>query len=142
LQGGTIEAVRQRLLDGEPTDRGSRLRRYSGPLREPEEDEQALWLEHVMAEARERRIAWFLHRPLFLEDPSEGDSGHLRKARDFAFEGTRYIWSPASSFLVGATQPEMPGEKRLGAVVYELDNATSTARIAEVPGLTQDWVDM
>ena len=35
---------------------------------EPEEDEQALWLEQVMAEAGERRIAWFLHRPLFLED--------------------------------------------------------------------------
>jgi hypothetical protein len=54
-------------------------------------------------------------------------------------EGTRYIWAPASSFLVGAPQPEMPGEKRLGAVVYELDNATLTARIAEVPGLTQHW---
>jgi hypothetical protein len=36
---------------------------------EPEEDEQALWLEQVMTEAGERRIAWFLHRPLFLEDP-------------------------------------------------------------------------
>ena len=133
---------------------------------EPEEDEQALWLEQVMAEAGERRIAWFLHRPLFLEDPGEGDtgywsvkpqprgpllalvrrhrvalvaSGHLHKARDFAFEGTRYIWSPASSFLIGAPQPEMPGEKRLGAVLYELDNATLTARIAEVPGLTQHW---
>ena len=133
---------------------------------EPEEDEQALWLEQVMAEAGERRIAWFLHRPLFLEDPGEGDtgywsvkpqprgallalvrrhrvalvaSGHLHKARDFALEGTRYIWSPASSFLVGAPQPEMPGEKRLGAVVYELDNATLTARIAEVRGLTQHW---
>jgi hypothetical protein len=35
----------------------------------------------------------------------------------------------------------MPGEKRLGAVVYELDNATLTARIAEVPGLTQHWFD-
>jgi len=134
---------------------------------EPEEDEQTSWLEQVMAEAGERRIAWFLHRPLFLEYPSEGDtgywsikpqprgpllalvrrhrvalvaSGHLHKARDFAFEGTRYIWSPASSFLVGAMQPEMPGEKRLGAVVYELDNATLTARIAVVPSLTQHWV--
>ena len=43
---------------------------------EPEEDEQALWLEQVMAEAGERRIAWFLHRPLFLEDPGEGDTGY------------------------------------------------------------------
>jgi alkaline phosphatase D len=122
-----------------------------------------------MADTGERRIALFLHRPLFLEDSGEDDTGywsikpqprralmtlvrrhrialvasrHLHQARDFAFEGTRYIWSPASSFLVGATQPEMPGEKRLGAVVYELDSATLTARIAEVPGLTQHWVDM
>jgi hypothetical protein len=65
----------------------------------------------------------------------------LPSSPDFAFEATRYIWSPASSFLVGAPQPEMPGEKRLGAVVYELDNATLTARIAEVPGLTQHWID-
>ena len=43
---------------------------------EPEEDEQALWLEQVMAKAGERRIAWFLHRPLFLEDPGEGDTGY------------------------------------------------------------------
>jgi 3',5'-cyclic AMP phosphodiesterase CpdA len=135
---------------------------------EPQEDEQALWLEQVMAEAGEQRIAWFLHRPLFLEDPGEGDtgywslkprprgallallrrhrvalvaSGHLHKARDFAVEGTRYIWSPASSFLVGAAQPVMPGEKRLGAVVYEFANTTLSARIAEVPGLTQHWLD-
>ena len=32
-------------------------------------------------------------------DPLTVASGHLHKARDFAFEGTRYIWSPASSFL-------------------------------------------
>lgn len=132
------------------------------------EHEQALWLEQVMAEAEERRIAWFLHRPLLLEDPGEGDtgywsikpqpraallalvrrhrvglvaSGHLHKARDFAFKGTRYIWSPASSFLIGAPQPQMPGEKRLGAVIYELDDTALTARIAEVPGLTQHWIN-
>jgi hypothetical protein len=43
---------------------------------EPEEDEQALWLEQVMAEGGERRIAWFLHRPLFLGVPGEGDTGY------------------------------------------------------------------
>jgi hypothetical protein len=36
----------------------------------------------------------------------------------------------------------MSGEKKLGAVVYELDNATLTVRIAEVPGLTRHWIDM
>ncbi len=136
---------------------------------EPEEAEQTAWLEQVLSTAGERRIGWFLHRPLFVDSPEEGDtgywsvkpqsraplielvgryrvafvaSGHLHKARDFAHDGTRYIWSPASSFLVGApTQPDMPGEKRLGAVVYQLGNPTFTAEIAEVPGLRQHWLD-
>jgi 3',5'-cyclic AMP phosphodiesterase CpdA len=135
---------------------------------EPQEHEQAAWLEQVMADAAERRIAWFLHRPLFLDSPDERDtgywsikpeprrallallrrhrvalvaSGHLHKARDFSLEGTRYVWSPPSSFLVGTrVQPEMPGEKRLGAVVYEFSDPALTARIAEVPGLTEHWV--
>jgi 3',5'-cyclic AMP phosphodiesterase CpdA len=134
----------------------------------PEEGEQAQWLDRVMNEAGGRRIAWFLHRPLFLDSPEESDtgywsikpqprarlmalvrrhhvgfvaSGHLHKARDFAHEGTRYVWSPASSFLVDASiQPAMPGEKRLGAVLYDLHPAGLTIEIAEVPGLTRHWI--
>src|SRR5579883_149247 len=34
----------------------------------------------------------------------------------------------------------MPGEKRLGAVVYEVDDQALTAQIVEVPGLTQHLV--
>jgi 3',5'-cyclic AMP phosphodiesterase CpdA len=135
---------------------------------EPQEAEQFLWLERVMAEAGKRQIAWFLHRPLFVEGPQEGDtgywavkpqprcalmalvrrhrvnlvaSGHLHKARDFEHDGTRYLWSPASSFLVGAVQADMPGEKRLGAVRYDLRNPAFTAEIADVPGLHQHWLD-
>ena len=134
----------------------------------PEEGEQARWLDRVMTEAGRRRIAWFLHRPLFLDGPEEGDtgywsikpqprarlmalvrryrvafvaSGHLHKARDFAHDGTRYVWSPASSFLVDAPiQPEMPGEKRLGAVLYDLNPAGLTIEIAELPELTRHWI--
>ena len=136
---------------------------------EAEEAGQGEWLDRVMNEAGGRRIAWFLHRPLFLDRPEEGDtgywsikprprarlmtlvrrhrvalvaSGHLHKARDFAHEGTRYVWSPASSFLVDfPIQPEMPGEKRLGAVLYDLHPAGVTAEIAEVPGLTRHWLE-
>ena len=135
---------------------------------EREEAAQAEWLETVMSDGGGRQIAWFLHRPLFLHSPDEGDtgywsvkpqprsrlielvrrhrvalvaSGHLHKAYDFRNEGTRYIWAPASSFLVGDMAPPMPGEKRLGAVVYDIDDATLKAEIVEVPGLAPHWID-
>ncbi len=129
---------------------------------------QAAWLEAVTAEAEGRRITWFLHKPLFVDSPEEGDtgywsvkpeprawlmallrrhsvalvaSGHLHKARDFRREGTRYLWAPASSFLVGPAQPSMPGEKRLGAVHYEFGRTGFEAEITPVPGLTEYWLD-
>src|SRR6266481_1849940 len=43
---------------------------------EPEEAAQAAWLAAVMAGAEGRHIAWFLHRPLFLDGPDGGDTGY------------------------------------------------------------------
>jgi 3',5'-cyclic AMP phosphodiesterase CpdA len=133
-----------------------------------DEAAQMAWLSQTMLEAGERRLAWFLHKPLFLDDPGEGDtgywsikpqlragllallerrsvalvaSGHLHKARDFRHAGTRYLWGPASSFLLGAVQPPMPGEKRLGAVLYEFGERGLTAEICDVPGLVEHWFD-
>jgi 3',5'-cyclic AMP phosphodiesterase CpdA len=135
---------------------------------EPEEATQDAWLERVMAEADGRPVAWFLHKPLYLDRPDEADtgywsvkpqprsrllalmrryqvrlvaSGHLHKAHQLQNAETTFVWAPASSFLVGEIQPPMPGEKRLGAVVYELDRMALTVRIAEVPGLAAHWLD-
>lgn len=134
-----------------------------------EEAAQATWLEEAMEGAGGRQIAWFLHRPLFLDSPDEPDtgywsvkpeprarlielvgrasvslvaSGHLHKAHQTVRDGTRYIWAPASSFLVGPEiQPAMPGEKRLGAVLYEIHGAVLEASIVDVPGLAHYWID-
>jgi len=134
-----------------------------------EETAQAAWLETVMEGADGRGIAWFLHRPLFLDSPGEGDtgywsvkpqprarlmelvqrysvtlvaSGHLHKSHRMTHQGTCYVWAPASSFLVGPEiQPPMAGEKRLGAVIYELNGAALEAKITEVPGLLLHWID-
>ena len=135
---------------------------------EREETLQADWLDAVMSDAQGRRIAWFLHRPLFLDSPDEADSGywsvkpqprahllelarrysvelvasgHLHRAHDFLNDGTRYIWAPATAFLVGEMAPPMPGESRLGAVMYEIDGRTLEAGIIEVPGLSHHWID-
>ena len=130
---------------------------------------QATWLDSAMKGAAGRRIAWFVHRPLFLDGPDEADtgywsvkpqpraqlmalvkrhavglvaSGHLHKARQFVRDGTTYVWAPASSFLVGSEiQPPMPGEKRLGAVLYELAGTALKPNIADVPGLVPYWID-
>jgi 3',5'-cyclic AMP phosphodiesterase CpdA len=134
-----------------------------------EEAAQAAWLDVVMAGAGGRQIAWFLHRPLFLDSPDEADtgywsvkpqprarlielvrqysvtlvaSGHLHKAHQTVLDGTCYVWAPASSFLVGPEiQPPMPGEKRLGAVLYEAHGAALEASITDVPGLAAYWID-
>jgi 3',5'-cyclic AMP phosphodiesterase CpdA len=134
-----------------------------------EEAVQAAWLDTVMEGAGDRQIAWFLHRPLFLDSPDEPDTGywsvkpeprarlielvrrhsvtlvatgHLHKAHQTLRDGTRYVWAPASSFLVGpGIQPPMPGEKRLGAVLYELDGTAVRAGIIDVPGLATFWID-
>ena len=137
---------------------------------ELEEEVQTDWLDRVMNNAGTRHVAWFLHRPLFLDSPSEGDtgywsikprpraqlfklikrhsvalvaSGHLHKAHDFRHDGTRYIWAPSTAFLVGPTMkaPPMPGENRLGAVVYNIDSEMIEAEIIAVPGLTPHWID-
>lgn len=136
----------------------------------PEETAQLAWLEDTMGQAEGRRLAWFLHRPLFIERPDEGDtgywsvkpeprrallalvrrhrvaliaSGHLHKAHDFMHDGTRYMWGPSAAFLGGPrVLPPMPGDKRLGAVRYELVGNAITADIVKVPGLTEHWIDI
>jgi 3',5'-cyclic AMP phosphodiesterase CpdA len=136
---------------------------------EPEEETQFAWLERTLAESEGRSVAWFMHQPLFLDDPAEGEtgywgikpgprarlldlaarhpvalvaSGHVHKAHDRQVDGTRYVWGPSSGFVVGPElQPDMPGEKRLGAVSYTLEQNGFTASIVEVPGLRRFLID-
>jgi hypothetical protein len=134
-----------------------------------EEKRQLDWLKTTMSEARRRRIAWFLHMPLFLEDPVEGDigywtvkpdaraplldlismhqvalvaTGHVHRLHDRHVGRTRYLWAPSSGFVCGpATQPPMPGVSRLGVVVYRFDGTEVEAEIKDVAGLTPYRID-
>jgi 3',5'-cyclic AMP phosphodiesterase CpdA len=136
---------------------------------EAAEAQQLAWLDAAMAEAVDRRIAWIMHMPLFLEDPGEGDSGywtikpkpraelhdlavrysvtlvasgHLHRSRVFHRDGTRYVWAPSSGFVVGpAIQPPMSGEDRLGAVSYCFDGDAVTVTIHELEDLSRFRID-
>jgi alkaline phosphatase D len=134
-----------------------------------EDDAQTEWLEDTMADAGGRRIAWFTHRPLFIDSPDEGDTGywsvkppqrralldlvqrhnvaivatgHLHRWHDFALNGTRYVWGPSSGFLVGERMaPPMGGSARLGAVIYDIDGERIDVNIRPVAGLQDYWID-
>lgn len=137
---------------------------------EPAEAEQSQWLEATMRDAAGRRIAWFTHRPLFIDEPTEGDvgywapppqprarlldmvrrygvafiaSGHLHKLHDRTIDGVRFLWGPSSGFLVGPTlQPEgMAGQALLGALVYEFNGTDFTVKFSEVSGLAPFLID-
>lgn len=136
---------------------------------EAEEARQAEWLERTLAEADGRRLAWFTHRPLFIETPDEPDTGywsvkpeprrrlldlaarhevaliatgHLHKSHDDERDRCRYIWGASSGFVVGpANQPPMPGECRLGAVIYEFHGRDVAVTRHEIPGLQTYWID-
>jgi alkaline phosphatase D len=136
---------------------------------EDAEREQLDWLATVAREAAGRKLAWFLHRPLFLDSPSEGDTGywsvkpaprqellgllrrhdvalvgtgHLHRWHDRTHEGTRYVWGPSSGFLVGPDMhPPMDGAAQLGAVIYDFEGGAVTVTMAEIDGLETHWID-
>lgn len=120
----------------------------------PEEERQFDWLSEALAGSRP--TALFLHKPLFVDDPAEGPrgywtvrpeprrrllgllagvdlrlvaSGHLHVARTRRFGGVPHVWGPSSAFVCGPTQgADIPGERRIGAVVHDLDEAGIRSR--------------
>jgi 3',5'-cyclic AMP phosphodiesterase CpdA len=134
-----------------------------------EEARQFEWLRQTLASAGGRKLAWFMHRPLFIESANEGDTGywsvkpqpraklldllrrhqvalvatgHLHKWLDREVDGCHHVWCASSGFLVGPdNQPDIPGEKRLGAVVYEFRDSEVSIMRGDVPGLTALWID-
>jgi len=135
----------------------------------PEENEQRAWLDATLAAAGGRALAWFTHRPLFLEHPDEGDSGywavkpamraplvarvrehgvalvatgHLHQMQVRDHDGCRYVFGPSSGFVVSEQrQGPMPGDKSLGAIVYDFDGTSVDVRAAELPALERFFID-
>lgn len=133
-----------------------------------EEDRQFAWLEEQLVSRDGRRVAVFAHKPLFVDDPGEGDtgywgirprqrqrlfdlfaeaevalhaSGHLHWAWTGKHAGTSLVWAPPTSFIIDTLERPMPGERLVGAVVHEFSEVNVKSEIIAVPGLTSHLLD-
>ncbi|WP_426131171.1 metallophosphoesterase family protein [Pararhizobium sp. PWRC1-1] len=132
-----------------------------------EEATQFSWLEEVLAARDGRRVAIFTHKPLFVDDEQEGDTGYwsirpaprqrlydLLAAHDVAlfatghlhwawkglFEKTSLVWGPSSAFIIDKMEREMPGERVVGAVIHTFGEDVSS-EIVTLPELTPYFID-
>jgi alkaline phosphatase D len=132
-----------------------------------EEEAQFEWLRTAFEERNGRRLALFSHKPLFVDEPHEGDtgywglrpaqrkrfyelmaahdvplfaSGHLHWAWKGKFENTSVVWGPSAAFVIDTLEREMPGERLIGAVVHEFKDEV-TSDIVAVPGMTAHYID-
>jgi alkaline phosphatase D len=113
-----------------------------------EEAAQAAFIAEAAAGAGERRIALFLHKPVFVTDfddptfdywsvPPQARaallpvldhpglrlvaSGHLHLHRQVTLGRVVYAWAPPLSFIVEPSeQPGLPGERVCGALLHRL----------------------
>lgn len=132
-----------------------------------EEATQFSWLEETLAARDGRRVAIFTHKPLFVDDAHEGDTGywsirpaprqrlfdllaahdvalfatgHLHWAWKGTFENTALVWGPSSAFIIDKLEREMPGERVVGAVIHTLSEDVSS-EIVTLPELTPYFID-
>ncbi|KKX33017.1 metallophosphoesterase [Rhizobium sp. LC145] len=170
------------------TDRLDRWRRLVGPdrwfedraewrliglnsllvgLNDEEDAAQMTWFEEALASREQRRVAIFAHKPLFVDDPLEGEtgywgvpqalrrhffdlmrqnevmlfaSGHLHWSWAGNHEALSLVWAPPASFILGDLERVMPGERLVGAAVHELGEKVES-RLVSVPGLIPYLLD-
>ncbi len=137
----------------------------------PAEDAQWAFLEQAFAEAGERPVALFLHKPLFRDTPDEEHEasgryvlrgpraqllslmrkanlrlvacGHVHQHRMFEHEGVRHVWAPSTAFVLpDAMQPRI-GTKEVGLVEYEFNGTEVAVRFVTPSGAQHlDIVDV
>lgn len=132
----------------------------------PEEALQYELLEAALATPG--KIALFLHKPLFVDDPAEGAcgywtvppgprerllglldradirlvaSGHLHVARAHRRRGATHVWGPSAAFVCGPSQRGVPGDRRIGVVVHDFDQAGVTSRFVFPTGVEDATID-
>ncbi len=113
----------------------------------PEAEAQFAYAAEAAAGAAGRALALFLHKPLYRDDAAEDEPGywyvphgprqrllatwsappalvacgHVHQYRDHRAGGSRHVWAPAASFIVGDAWQEPMGTKMLGWVEHRLE---------------------
>lgn len=132
-----------------------------------EEEAQFEWLAKTLEDAKNRRIALFAHKPLFVDEPYEGDtgywgarpkeraklfdllathdvalfaSGHLHWAWQGRHGNMALTWAPSAAFVIDKLEREMPGARLVGAAVHTFGDNVQTEIVA-VPGMTAYVID-
>jgi alkaline phosphatase D len=100
----------------------------------PDEEPRGYWT--VLPEPRRRILSLMAGRPVQLVA-----SGHLHIRRALRRGAVDHVWGPASSFVVGAMQEDLGGERLLGAVGYDLAADAASHAFLRPDGLREHLID-
>ncbi len=131
-----------------------------------EEERQYAFLAH--AAATDRRLALFLHKPLFIEREDEGPrgywtvkpaprarlfaaigaadlglvaSGHLHIARARPIDGVDHVWGPSAAFVCGPIQEDLGGERVIGVAEHVFAGREVVSRFVRPEGVADTPLD-
>lgn len=127
-----------------------------------EEELQLAWLAQALD--TRRPVALFMHKPLCIENVSEGPcgywtvapeprrrllgliaaapirmiaTGHLHIHRQAEIGGMAHVWGPAASFICGDSQEDLGGERRLGIIEHVFSADGIASRYVRAEGLEE-----
>jgi 3',5'-cyclic AMP phosphodiesterase CpdA len=128
------------------------------------EAEQFEWLVSQLAGVNGKPVALFLHKPLYLNSPSDPEtpatsiryvpmpvrsrlvemlrsvdlrlvaSGHVHQRRDFTFGHLRHVWAPSAGFIISDARQQVIGIKQVGLVEYRFQPDGFEVRHVRAPG--------
>ena len=132
------------------------------------EARQWSFLASARADAGDRPLALFIHKPLFDQDPAEGDvnhryvtpdnrrrlidvldganlrlvaSGHVHQHRSRRVANVDHCWAPSTAYVLPDRKQPRLGTKRVGYVAYTFRPRDVNVEIIEAPELTNHDLD-
>ncbi len=134
----------------------------------PAEAAQARMIENALDTLGDRRLAVFIHKPFFAEDPAEPmfdywsvppfaraplrplmahpalrlvASGHLHVYHEAMRGPVRYAWAPSAAFVVAPDeQPGLPGSRPTAILVHRFTGDVVETELLEPPGMERPFI--